>query len=318
MDSTFHYPPELMNLLIDTIPLLNRSENDVFLFFRGAGVSNQLIQQPYQQWQRDKNSINKYEIVREVLSKLNEKGDVYLRERREILKRVVEFESFSSCWPADHFKARGLVAEIQKVVNVKDSFTRMTKERDAERQGRIAQINAKHEMVRKKEEQIINIKDELFALFSETNPQKRGKVLESVLNRLFKANGVLVREAFTLVGDDGEGVVEQIDGVVEMVGHVYFVEMKWWNKPLGRAEVSEHLVREYIRAEGRAIIISASNFTTPAISVCKDALQQKVIVLCTLQELVMLLEQKGDLVEFFKKKVQAAIADRNPFIEVRT
>lgn len=197
MDSTFHYPPELMNLLIDTIPLLNRSENDVFLFFRGAGVSNQLIQQPYQQWQRDKNSINKYEIVREVLSKLNEKGDVYLRERREILKRVVEFESFSSCWPADHFKARGLVAEIQKVVNVKDSFTRMTKERDAERQGRIAQINAKHEMVRKKEEQIINIKDELFALFSETNPQKRGKVLESVLNRLFKANGVLVREAFT-------------------------------------------------------------------------------------------------------------------------
>ena len=318
MDSTFHYPPELMNLLIDTIPLLNRSKNDVFLFFRGAGVSNQLIQQPYQQWQRDKNSINKYEIVREVLSKLNEKGDVYLRERREILKRVVEFESFSSCWPADHFKARGLVAEIQKVVNVKDSFTRMTKERDAERQGRIAQINAKHEMVRKKEEQIINIKDELFALFSETNPQKRGKVLESVLNRLFKANGVLVREAFTLVGDDGEGVVEQIDGVVEMVGHVYFVEMKWWNKPLGRAEVSEHLVREHIRAEGRAIIISASNFTTPAISVCKDALQQKVIVLCTLQELVMLLEQKGDLVEFFKKKVQAAIADRNPFIEVRT
>lgn len=318
VDITFHYPPELMNLLIDTIPLLNRSKNDVFLFFRGAGVSNQLVQQPYQQWQRDKNSINKYEIVREVLSKLNEKGEVCLRERREVLKRVVEFESFSSCWPADHLKALGLVAEIQKVVNVKDSFTRMTKEREAERQGRIAQIKAEHEMVRKKEEQIIKIKDELFALFSETNPQKRGKVLEGILNRLFKANGVLVREAFTLVGDDDEGVVEQIDGVVEMVGHMYFVEMKWWNKPLGRAEVSEHLVRVYTRAEGRAIIISASNFTAPAISVCKDALQQKVIVLCTLQELVMLLEQKGDLVEFFKKKVQAAIADRNPFIEVRT
>jgi len=306
VDITFHYPPELMNLLIDTIPLLNRSKNDVFLFFRGAGVSNQLVQQPYQQWQRDKNSINKYEIVREVLSKLNEKGEVCLRERREVLKRVVEFESFSSCWPADHLKALGLVAEIQKVVNVKDSFTRMTKEREAERQGRIAQIKAEHEKVRKKEEQIIKIKDELFALFYETNPHKRGKVLEGILNRLFEVYGILVREAFTLVGDNGEGVVEQIDGVVEMEGHLYLVEMKWWDKPIGVPQVSEHLVRVYNRAEGRAIIISASNFTDPAISVCKKALQQKVIVLCTLQELVTLLEQNDDLVEFFKQKVQAA------------
>ena len=42
MDITFHYPPELMNLLIDVIPLLNRSKQDVFLFFRGAGVSESL------------------------------------------------------------------------------------------------------------------------------------------------------------------------------------------------------------------------------------------------------------------------------------
>lgn len=318
VDITFHYPPELMNLLIDTIPLLNRSKKDVFLFFRGAGVSDQLVQQPHQQWQRDKSSINKYEIVREVLSKLNEKGEVCLRERREILKRVVEFESFSSCWPADHLKALGLVAEIQKVVNVKDSFTRMTKEREAERQGRIAQIKTNHDKIRKKREWIAKIKDELFALFSETNPQKRGKVLESILNRLFEAYGILVREAFTLIGDDSEGVVEQIDGIVEMEGHLYLVEMKWWDKPIGVPQVSEHLVRVYNRAESRAIIISASDFTDPAISVCKKALQQKVIVLCTLQELVMLLEQNGDLVEFFKQKVQAAIADRNPFIEVRT
>ena len=37
-DITFHYPPDLFNLLVDTIPLLNRSKRDVLLFFRGAGV----------------------------------------------------------------------------------------------------------------------------------------------------------------------------------------------------------------------------------------------------------------------------------------
>ena len=42
MDISFHYPPELMSLLIDTIPRLFRSKNDVLLFFKGAGVSDAL------------------------------------------------------------------------------------------------------------------------------------------------------------------------------------------------------------------------------------------------------------------------------------
>jgi hypothetical protein len=37
-DITFHYPPELMSLLIDTIPLLNKTKKDVLTFFKGAGV----------------------------------------------------------------------------------------------------------------------------------------------------------------------------------------------------------------------------------------------------------------------------------------
>lgn len=39
-DITFHYPPELFNLLVDVVPLLNRSKQDVLVFFRGAGVAD--------------------------------------------------------------------------------------------------------------------------------------------------------------------------------------------------------------------------------------------------------------------------------------
>ena len=39
MDEIYHYPPELFNLLVDTIPLLFRSKKDVLLFFKGSGVS---------------------------------------------------------------------------------------------------------------------------------------------------------------------------------------------------------------------------------------------------------------------------------------
>ena len=140
--------------------------------------------------------------------------------------------------------------------------------------------------------------------------------MEGVLNSLFQVYGILIREAFALIGDDGEGVVEQIDGVIEIDGHMYFIEMKWWENPIGVPEISQHLVRVYHRAESRAIIISASRFTGPAVNTCKEALQQKVVTLCTLQEIVILLEQEGDLCEFIRKKVRAAIVDRKPFVEV--
>lgn len=42
MADPYHYPPELLSLLVDTIPLLCRSKNDVVVFFRGAGAPEQL------------------------------------------------------------------------------------------------------------------------------------------------------------------------------------------------------------------------------------------------------------------------------------
>jgi hypothetical protein len=312
LDISFHYPPELMSLLIDVLPLLNRSKKDVFLFFKGAGVPTSIVAIPYQQWQRDKDSINKYEIVRQVLTTLNERGEACLQLRREVLKRVVEFENFSCCWESDQLKARGLVAEIRDIVNVKDSFTRMNIERERERQQRIAKERAQTEAIRLREAAIEKSKQDLFRLFSVKVPRERGKALEGVLNDLFKGFDIGVRNAFALVGDNGEGTVEQIDGVVELDGHLYFVEMKWWESPLGVPEVSQHLVRVYQRAEGRAIIISASDFSAPAVTTCKHALQQKVVVLCTLQEIVAVLERQFDLRDFLRKKVQAAIVDKNP------
>lgn len=312
-DITFHYPPELMNLLIDTIPILNKGKRDVFLFFKGAGVSETLMAGPRGQWQADRDSIGKHDIVRQILTKLNEKGEAYLRERREVLKRVVEFDNFTACWDGDRLKAKGLVVEIRDLLNVKDSFTRMHQHWEEERKQSIARTQAEREAIQEQRQQLTTIKDDLSAQFCETNPHRRGKALEGILNRLFKACGIAVREAFTLRGNQGEGVIEQIDGVIALDGHPYLVEMKWWDQPVGKAEIAPHLVRVYSRVDGRAIIISASDFTMPAILDCKDALHQKVVVLCTLQELVMLLEREADLQQMLRTKVNAAIVDKNPF-----
>jgi hypothetical protein len=51
-----------------------------------------------------------------------------------VLKRVSEFDDFSSCYPDNQMKARGAVATVAQLVNKKDSFTRMRDERERELQ----------------------------------------------------------------------------------------------------------------------------------------------------------------------------------------
>jgi len=315
-DITFHYPPDLFNPLVDTIPLLNRSKKDVLLFFRGAGVREEVFHDLSEKLKATPKEINKFEIVRTVLERLNKRGEGALRERREVLRRVIEFTNFDSCWKDDRLKAKGLVADIRDVVNQKDSFTRMRQEREQERRTRLAETQR---AVREKQERLSKIesaKNEFYGLFGPSlTAQERGKKLETALNNLFHACGILVQEAFHLVGDGGEGIVEQIDGIIELKGQLYFVEMKWFQAPVGRAEISQHLVRLMGRANGHGIFISASDYTEPAIQVAREFVQQKILALVTLEEIVQLLERQGDLHDFLLKKVRAAQIHKNPYFQ---
>jgi len=309
-DITFHYPPELFTLLVDVVPRLNRSKEDVLLFFRGAGVPDSMTVDIAARLQ----STNKYQMVRTVLKRLNARGETTLRERREVLRRVIDFANFDSCWPNDQLQAKGLVASIREVVNQKDAFTRMNNAREEERQARLAEGRRIAVQKRERAAKIENAKKGLYALFgTSATAQERGKMLETALNDLFQAYGVLIRRAFHLVGNIGEGTVEQIDGVIELGGTLYCVEMKWYRAPVGKPEISEHLVRLMTRAEMQGIFISASSYTEPAIHTAREFLQQKILVLSTLEEIVSLLERQDDLAEFFKKKIQAAQIDKNPY-----
>lgn len=315
MDIAFHYPPELMGRLIETIPKLCRSKQDLLTFFQGAGVS-QATMLPFQKLLKtDKASFNKYDVTRSVLTLLNEKGERTLGERREILRRVVDFVDFGACWPNDQLAARGLVSHIQELVNVKDSVTRITLDRDSERAKRMAEQDARAADQQERRNRRDRIKQDLFTLFGQEDAHKRGKQLEGVLDSLFQLDGLLVREPFTINGRCGEGIIEQIDGLVDLEGHLYLVEMKWWKDPIGTGDVSQHLVRVYQRAgQARGIFISHTEYTPAAVESCRQALAGgAVVVLCQLKEIVDLLERQGDVKEWLKAKVTAALADKNPY-----
>ena len=97
--------------------------------------------------------INKFQIVRTVLERLNANGEAALRERREILYRVVKFTNFDSCWPHDQLKAKGLVASIRDVMNQKDSLSRVNLAHKQERRDRLAEIQRAS---RENQERILN------------------------------------------------------------------------------------------------------------------------------------------------------------------
>lgn len=317
MADSFHYSPEIVQLLINTIPLLCRSKKDVILFFQGAGVESTDLAEMAVIVQNDPDSINKFEIARNLITKINTRGDSGLKVRREIIKRVVEFESFENCWEKDQYKAKGLVTSIREAVNKKDAFTRMKQERDAERSERVAQQQIERSLAAEKRKKLEAINQRLSALFMmDDKPQERGKLLEGVLNDLFRAYGILVREDFRRKAPDTAVVVEQIDGIIELDGTIHLVEMKWLNTAIGIGEFSPHLSRLFMRANANGIFIATNGYASSVLSECRTALSHKTLFLCSLHEIILLLQRKDDLIAFLKRKSQAAIVDKEPFLEI--
>ncbi len=316
-DAPYHYPADVFTLLVDTIPLLFKSKNDVMLFLEGAGVHKDDLAVMWTKVRTDRASVGKYDLVRDVLQKANKRGDSGLAARREIIKRIVEFEEFSTCWPNDVYRAKSNVSDLRKIVQAKDSFTRMKDERDAvvnENALRAREAQAAAVLNRRT---IHDVRDRLNALFAlDAEPQKRGKLLEGVLNDLFRAYGVLVKEDFKRIDPASGSIVEQIDGVIEFESHIYLVEMKWLKNPVGINDHAPHMVRLYGRSDARGIFISTSGYTVPVLTECASHLNNKTMVLSTLQEFVMLLLHERDLHSMLRAKINAAVLNKNPFIEV--
>jgi hypothetical protein len=191
---------------------------------------------------------------------------------------------------------------------------RKQQESERERQEHQAEYQARLHEIQRKHAETRAIKDDLYSLFgmSDGQSQKRERLLEGILNRLFEANDIPVREAFKSAGQEGEGTAEHIEGVIEINGRSYLVEMKWWNKPVGSQHVAPHLVRVFNRGYSGGVLVSSSNFTQSAITICREALPHRAAMLCELEEIVSLLERSGNLKDFLEAKIAAAVVDKNP------
>jgi hypothetical protein len=160
--TTWHYPHDLLSLMIDTIPLLVKGKLELVAFFRGAGVSDGILAPIRSRLQIDRNSVSKYEIAREVLHAVNDLGPSGLAVRREIVKRVVEFQSFEKCYEDKAMAARGGVQAIREFVNAKDTVTRLAESAERERSKNMDAAERKRDDIEKRRVERAAIKADFY------------------------------------------------------------------------------------------------------------------------------------------------------------
>lgn len=311
--TTWHYPPDFLELMIGTTALLVKSKTGLCSFFEGAGVPRTVLEPLRERIERDRHSLRMIDISRTAIEAANKlSGDNGLTTRREIVKRVTQFTAFDQCWPENEDKARGRVSKVREYVQIHSAATRYVEDSERERRRLMAAEHERRQAEAQRRAERQRIADKLASLFTETNAQRRGKQLEALVNELFTLDGIIVAEAFELRAEAGN-VVEQIDGVVEFESELYLVELKWWSQRLGPGEVAQHMLRVFSRGHARGIFIANPGFTDAAIESVREHLHRAPFILAELEEVVRILHDDVNVRDWLRPKLRAVQLEKRPF-----
>lgn len=312
MEKYFHFPPDILALLIDTIPRICKTKRDVIIFFEGAGVPAKELVRYKSLLTSNKDLFKKYNVTRELLEMLNLAGDNMLGVRRKILQNVIEFDAFDTCYFNDKDRAKANILDLKKAISMKDSATKYENYLKNERRKRMQEQQQKADKLAGTKNRLAKIKEDFNFLFSMQNPQERGKKLEKVLNDLFAFFKIGVKEDFVIYDEDSGKNSEQIDGVIEINYYLTLVEMKWEKHAIGSDKVGRFMSRLLVRRNVDGIIISYSSFTETAIRTAKEALAVAVLALVDLKDIYVILDKEKDLQVYFTKLIQQVKLYKNP------
>lgn len=313
MALSYHFPPDLFNLLVDAIPKINRTKKDLLSFFKNVGTPISLLNKYYSIVNYDPKQISKKDITREVLEQLNSSdSNEYLGIRRKLLQRVIDFTAFNTCYENDVDSAKARIFEIKQLVSLKDSVTKQEQFIENERNEKIKAKKQQLSKLTASKEKFDTITNDFNKLFAISNPQLRGKALETVLNELFTFFKIGIRESFCIADEESGKIYEQIDGTIELNNYLTLVEMKWERNPIGVDPVSRFMTRLFVRSNVDGIIISYSSFTDTAPPIAKEGLSQRTVSLVDLQDISKILALKKDLPEYLTSLIREVRLTKNP------
>jgi hypothetical protein len=275
---------------------------------RRAGVNDDLIRRfigerdPVTGQKRSKREAGT--LVLDALGEIGEDGPVV----RKLIAIASQWDAFHLA--QDEYRARAVVQkarELSGTLAEADARERVAQEQraraEAERERRERQ--AAHQ---KQSELLLAQFDHAS---TSDDPQRRGYLLEDLLNRVFGLHGFPVTRAF-LRNRGGE----QIDGAFELDGWQYLVECRW------RAKLSD--IRDLdgllgkVGRSGRqtmGLFLSINGWSAHVPGLLKQN-RDKSLILMEGYDLRSVLDCRADLRELMKAKVRALNLDAEPYFPV--
>ena len=301
---------EERRLAIEIIATLVHMKNAMAeLVLRPAGVPSDICKAfLYRRDEVTGRPLSKRQIAPLILDALDTRPDC-ARIIRQMIEIGASWHSFHLA--ADEFAARATVQKAREMLGTIELMeAREAQQRDLARREALAQMEfEKVETLRKQSELLLMMFDEIAR---NTDHQRRGYLLQDLLNRLFDLHEIPVFKAFAR----NEGG-EQIDGGFTLEGWHYLVECRWREK-LANIQDLDGLMGK-VRRSGKqtmGLFLSISGWSENVLPLLKQN-PEKSILLMDGYGLRMVLSNQLDLRDFILAMGSRLSFQGDPFLSIQ-
>ncbi|MEK3742408.1 hypothetical protein ACTID9_07195 [Brevibacillus fluminis] len=309
---------EVKKIAIEIISNLVNIKNQMYEhILKPAGINKQYFAELLKRRNPDGKQLTKREMGAIILDSLDNKSE-YQKNIRKII-------SIGANWSQYHLadnemQARATVQKAREVLNLIE----IMEEKDAEilrNERENERIRLEKEKQRVKLERQLEIKKSsslLLMMYDELvlmkdNPQKRGLMLEEVMNLLFNVYGIALMESFRRNSGG-----EQIDGAFKIDGWHYIVEIKWTNQVTDIRQL-DSLYGKVARSgkQTMGMFLSVNGWSSHVIPLMKQQPDKSIFLMDGL-DLRMVLTQEISLIDLLHKKIGKLNIEAEPFVGVNS
>ena len=278
------------------------------LILKPAGVSLEVYQPLL--YRRDENTgktLSKRQIAPLILDAIENRNDCI-----SVIRRMIEIAAHWSSFHLanDEFQARATVQKARELLGTIELMeAREAKQRELARKEELARMERERsEMLRKQLELLLMMFDDLAV---STEEQRRGYLLQDLLNRTFALYEIPVVASFTR----NEGS-EQIDGAFKLEGWHYIVECRW-RKRLSNIRELDGLSGQIARSgrQTMGVFLSINGWSDNVVPLLKQN-PDKGIILMDGYDLRTVLAGQVDLRDFLLAKVAKLNLKTEPYYSV--
>jgi len=232
---------------------------------------------------------------------------------QQSIRRIVEITATWSSFHLgdDEYAARATVQKARELLGVIETMeAREARAREMARREELARLGRERaDILKRQSELLLMMFDELAR---SEDAQRRGYLLQDLLNRLFDTHEVPVVRAFTR----NEGA-EQIDGAFKLEGWHYIVECRWREK-LADIRQLDGLLGQVGRSgkQTMGLFLSINGWSDNVPGLLKQN-PDKCIVLMDGYDLRCVLALEADLRELLLAKLARLNLESEPFFGVR-